>query len=286
MTDSEHSPNASAVIDRPLSGAHRPLVIAHRGASADAPENTLAAFELAHCHGADGVEFDVRLAADGVPVCIHDATLRRTASLDGAVASLTSAELARLDAGSWFNRRRPARSRPEFANEGVPTLARVLDIFGPRFRALYVELKCSAPERRALAAAAVSVLRSREEIAKRAVVESFDLEAAAEVKLLAPELRTAALFERRLTRPVITAREMIARARDCGADEIALHRPLVTRRRVEAARSAGLPVAVWTVDHPAWARRAREWGLHALITNRPARLLGALGAKRPASSGW
>jgi glycerophosphoryl diester phosphodiesterase len=164
----------------------------------------------------------------------------------------------------------------------VPTLALVLDLFGPRFSALYLELKCSAAERRALVGAAVSVLRSRQEIARRVAVESFDLGAVAEVKLLAPGQRTAALFERKLKRPSVTAREMIARARDCGADEIALHRSLVTRHRVEAARAAGLPAVVWTVDHPAWAGRARELGLRALITNRPARLLAALDPARAA----
>lgn len=260
-------------------------MVAHRGASAGAPENTLAAFGLARGHGADGIEFDVRLAADGVPVVVHDETLLRTAALDRAVNSLTSAELARLDAGSWFNRRFPARARPEFAGEGVPTLATVLDLFGPRFRVLHVELKCPAGGCRALVEAAVSVLRSREEVARRAVVKSFDLKAVGEVKLLAPRLRTAALFGRNLTRPPIATRQMLALALDCGADVLGPHRSLVTRRRVEAARDAGLPVIVWTVDHPAWAGRAREWGLRALVTNRPAQLLTAFGATRPDAPG-
>ena len=81
-------------------------------------------------------------------------------------------------------------------------------------------------------------------IAGRLVVESFDLGAVAEVKRLAPGLRAAALFERALRRPLLSTRELIARARGCGADEIALHRSLVTQRRVEAARSEGLPVIV------------------------------------------
>ena len=267
-------------------GTRLPVVVAHRGASADAPENTLAAFELAREQGADGIEFDVRLTADGVPVVIHDETLRRTASLDRAVGSLTSAELARLDAGSWFNRRHPARSRPEFANEGVPTLARVLDLFGPSFCVLHVELKCPAAEHRALVEAAISVLRSREEIARRALVKSFDLKAVEGVKLLAPDLRTAALFGRNLSRPFLSTREMIDRALGCGAEVLGPHRSLVTRRRVDAAHAAGLSVIVWTVDHPAWVRRASGWGLRALVTNRPERILDALGATRPAAPDW
>ena len=256
----------------------RPLIIGHRGASAHAPENTLAAFERALRDGADGVEFDVRLAADGVPVVIHDATLRRTALRDGAVSSLTSSELTRLDAGTWFNRRRPTRAREEFSREGIPTLARVLQLFAPRFRVLYVELKCSAVETRPLAEAVVSVVGEFEKHAGRLVIESFDLGAVAEVKRLAPHLRAAALFERKLRQPLLPARELIARALDCGADELALHRSLATRRRVEAARAAGLQCVVWTADHPSWAARAIDLGLRAVITNDPARMRHALDA--------
>jgi glycerophosphoryl diester phosphodiesterase len=256
---------------------HKPLVVGHRGASAHAPENTLAAFALALADGADGLEFDVRLARDGVPVVIHDSTLRRTARRDGKVASLSSLALAEIDVGSWFNRRFPARARDEYASERVPTLAQVIELFAPRCRALYVELKCERADADELAAATVEVLRAQADAARRCVVESFTLGAVAGVKRLAPELRTAALFERTLRRPRVAPREMIARALDAGADEIALQRTLVSRRTVEAARAAGLPTVVWTVDHPAWARRAVELGLRALITNRPARLRAAYG---------
>jgi glycerophosphoryl diester phosphodiesterase len=256
----------------------KPLVIGHRGASAHAPENTLTAFELALAHGADGLEFDVRLARDGVPVVIHDSTLRRTARRDGMVASLSSSQLAEIDVGSWFNRRFPARVREEYASERVPTLAEVIERFAPRCQALYVELKCERADARELAAATVEVLRAKADAACRCVVESFTLGAVAEIKRLAPELRAAALFERTLRRPRVAPREMIARALAVEADEIALQRTLVSRRTVEAARAAGLPTVVWTVDHPAWARRAAELRLRALITNRPARLRAALDA--------
>ncbi|MDQ3907324.1 MAG: hypothetical protein M3268_03160, partial [Acidobacteriota bacterium] len=175
-----------------------PLVIGHRGASALAPENTVAAFERSLADGADGIEFDVRLASDGVPVVIHDASLRRTAGRNVAVASLTSEALAGVSVGEWFNRRFPARARTEFARERVPALAEVCARFAPRFAALYVELKFDAasardgkvavghthisPDIRALAAATVNVLRASPEAAGRAVVESFALDAVAEVK--------------------------------------------------------------------------------------------------------
>jgi glycerophosphoryl diester phosphodiesterase len=256
--------------------SREPLIIAHRGASIHAPENTLAAFRRALDDGADGCEFDVRLASDGVPVVIHDATLKRTAGRKGEIATLSSSALAGIDVGSWFNRRRPARAREEYALERIPTLARVLDGFAPRSRALYVELKCSRADAVLLAAAVVEVLRERPDAARRSVVESFVLDAVAEVKRLAPEMRAAALFERSLRRRPLTTREMCARSLAHGADEIALHRSLATRRAVEIARDAGLPTVVWTVDHPSWARRARSLGLRAIITNDPARLRAAM----------
>ncbi|MDT7603800.1 MAG: glycerophosphoryl diester phosphodiesterase [Acidobacteriota bacterium] len=255
-----------------------PLIIAHRGASAHAPENTLAAFELALAEGADGLEFDVRLARDGVPVVIHDATLRRTNGRADKVASLSSSALASVDVGSWFNRRFPRLARDEYARQRVPTLAEVFEQFAPRCGTLYVELKCVRADAAALAIATVSVLRANADNARRCVVESFTLEALIEIKRLAPELRTAALFERSLKQPHVSTRAMIARARAHGADEIALQRSLVSRRTIGAARAAGLPTVVWTVDHPSWARRATELGLRALITNRPARLRAALDA--------
>src|SRR5262245_20012933 len=103
-----------------------PLIIAHRGDSIHAPENTLAAIRAAVEAGADGVEFDVRLAKDGVPVVIHDASLKRVAGVDLKVADLTSAELGTIDVGSWFNARRPRRAKPEYSRERVPTMAQVM----------------------------------------------------------------------------------------------------------------------------------------------------------------
>ena len=96
-----------------------PLIIGHRGASALAPENTLAAFRRAINDGADGIEFDVRLAKDGVAVVIHDATLERTTgSIRSRVSQLTAAELNAIDVGSWF---RPSESSRSFAGEKVPS---------------------------------------------------------------------------------------------------------------------------------------------------------------------
>ena len=173
-----------------------PLILGHRGASSVAPENTLAAFERALFDGADGVEFDVRLARDNVPVVIHDATLQRAAGLDARVASLTSSELSAITAGSWFNRRFPARAVETYAREIVPTLAQVFAAIAPRSRLLYVELKCETFETPALVERVVAEVRAHG-LEERVIIGSFTLAAVAEAKRIAPELQTAAAFERR-----------------------------------------------------------------------------------------
>lgn len=106
------------------------------------------------------------------------------------------------------------------------------------------------------------------------------LAAVAEVKRIAPDLCTAAAFERRLARPLLSPRTLLRQARDCRADELALGRSLVSRRMIEAAHDCGLPSVVWTVDHPSWAKRASALGLHAIITNDPARMRAAPGDSR------
>ncbi|HEX8458416.1 MAG TPA: glycerophosphodiester phosphodiesterase family protein [Pyrinomonadaceae bacterium] len=256
-----------------------PLVVGHRGASAVAPENTLAAFERALQDGADGIEFDVRLARDLVPVVIHDATLKRTAGLDAPVAALSSSELSAVDAGSWFNRRRPKRAAESYALETVPTLRCVFERVAPRCQVLYVELKCETGDAASLVERVVALVRAHK-LERRVVVESFSLAAVAEVKRIAPDLRAAAAFERRLGAPLPPARTLLKRALGCRADELALARSLVSRRTVEAARARGLQTIVWTVDHPSWFGRACSLGLSAVITNDPARMCAARDAFR------
>ena len=253
-----------------------PLIIGHRGASAVAPENTLAALDRALADGADGVEFDVRLARDGVPVVVHDATLRRTASRPEPVASLTSAELRRTDAGSWFNRRFPALARDEYAREGVPTLSAALELVGARARVVYVELKCEeAGEYPRLAREVVGRIRELG-LTGSAVVKSFEHAAVREARRLAPEIRAAALFDAGLGRPFISARQAVERTLACDAQEVSLHHALVRGRVVEAARLHGLDTITWTVNAETWAGRALRLGLRAVITNRPAELRAAL----------
>ncbi len=213
----------------------RPLVVAHRGASALAPENTLAAFRLALEGGAAAVECDVHLSADGAPVVIHDARVDRTTSGTGQVASLTLDELRRLDAGAWFG--------PAFAGERVPTLGEVVGVCAGRGR-LFVELKVGGGP--PLVDAALQAVSAA---ATDVAVISFDPEIVQLVARRRPDLplgwlltagHAAQLGAAGVLRAVTTA----------GAGVIAPHFSAATPPLIEQAHAAGLPVSVWTVDDP------------------------------------
>ena len=243
-----------------------PLIIGHRGASAVAPENTMAAFREAIAVGADGIEFDVRLARDGVPVVIHDSTLRRTGGLSHRVADLTASELAKVDVGSWF-----ARS---FANETVPSLAELFTLFESNKSTLYLEMKCDSPAEYAPLAEACCRLIAEGALRERVMIECFQLPALGIVREIDSEIKTVALFEPSISNPsVLSDRSIISKATDVGAVALALHHRLARKRLIEKAKDAGMHVAVWTVEDPAWIERARTIGIDALITNDPAKLI-------------
>ncbi|MDX6288867.1 MAG: glycerophosphoryl diester phosphodiesterase, partial [Blastocatellia bacterium] len=179
----------------------KPLILAHRGASALAPENTVAAFERALKDGAAGVELDVRLASDSVPVVIHDASLRRTGLRNEIVAKMTSHELGQTDVGSWFNSCHPQLASAEYSRQVVPTLAEIFDLFkkpAKRSTLIYVELKTDKAEDTFVElAAAVARLINAHKIRSRVVVISFNLKALAQIKKIDTRIITGALFEPR-----------------------------------------------------------------------------------------
>ena len=245
-----------------------PLIIGHRGASAVAAENTIAAFRQALAVGADGIEFDVRLTRDGVPVVIHDSTLRRTGGLPDRVADLTWAEISKVDVGSWF--------AASFATETVPSLAELFTLFQSNNSTLYLEMKCdAASEQRALAEACAKAI-DEHALKERVIVECFQLPALKILKEIDPEIRTVALFEPSFTNPsVLSDQRIINQAQDVGAAALALHHRLARASLVTKAKDAGLHVAVWTVDDPAWIERARVTGIDALISNDPQAMIQA-----------
>jgi glycerophosphoryl diester phosphodiesterase len=220
----------------------RPLVLGHRGAPAQAPENTMAAFRLALEQGADGVELDVQPAADGVPVVIHDDTLDRTTDSSGIVAALPWERIAR------------ARSR----GEPVPRLEEVAEWAAETGAWLNVELKRAGAE-----AASLEVIEGAG-LLERTVFSSFFPAVVAEVGRLEPRAARYFLTER-WDDPV---RHVV---RGLGAHGVCLKHPLATPPVLAELRAAGLPAVVWTVDRPARIRELLGAGVRALITNHPAR---------------
>jgi glycerophosphoryl diester phosphodiesterase len=253
--------------------SHAPLIIGHRGASAVAPENTLAAFARAFADDAGGIEFDVRLARDGVPVVIHDATLRRTGLKSGAVAKMTSAQLSEIDVGSWFNRIHPHLAHDHYSIQRVPTLEEVFTLCRDKPGAIYIEMKTEAAASTEDLAQTLGELIKLFEFENRAVVVSFNLEAIATIKALDASIRTGALFAPARGGKGWRAEEIIKAAHDSGAHEILLHRLLARPKLIAKAIDANLPIVVWTVDDSKWVSRAETFGIHALITNNPANLL-------------
>jgi len=233
----------------------------------------MAAFAHAMDDGADGIELDVRLAGDGVPVVIHDPTLRRTGLCAGSVAKLTSTELAQVDVGRWFNSARPELSSKAYVGLGVPSLGQVFQLLRKHKRAtVYLELKTDQAEGSAgeLASSVVELV-DEHQLSNRVIIVSFNLDLIAQVKRINSAIGTGALFEpKREMARLARKRRMIDAAVESGADEILLHYLVTTKGAVRLARENNLRVVVWTVDDPGWIGRARHLEIHALITNNPA----------------
>ncbi len=249
-----------------------PLIVGHRGASALAPENTLAAFRRAVGDGAEGLEFDVRLARDGVPVVIHDETLVRTGKINALVSELTAAQLAGVDVGSWFSPPALTPLNPEFAAETVPTLARTLEFLADFRGLLFIELKCGERDVEPLTDAVCDVLKTSP-LLPQAIVKSFKLAVIPRVKMRLPGAATAALFAPKMMNILRKEKYLVNIAEEFGADELSIHYSLATRKLTESAGKCGLPVNIWTADNPRWVKKGIRLGLKSIITNDPARLL-------------
>jgi len=200
--------------------------------------------------GAAGVELDVRLASDGVPVVIHDATLRRTGLREGIVARMTSGELGQTDVGSWFNRAHPRLAEAEYGRQFVPTLDQVFGLFkkrDTRAEVIYVEMKTDKAEDTYIDLAdSVAQLINDHHLRSRVVAVSFNLRLLAWIKLIYPSIATGALFEpRRNPIRMLRKHPMITAAVECGVEQILLHRLVATRRLVDLATESDLrPVSL------------------------------------------
>jgi glycerophosphoryl diester phosphodiesterase len=224
-----------------------PLVLGHRGAPRELPENTFGSFRRALEHGADGVELDVQRSADGVPVVIHDLTLDRTTDGSGEVAAHPWEALSSLCAGP---------------GEPLRRLEEVADWAAGAGAWLNVELKAEGVE------AAVLAVLERAGMLERSFVSSFLPVPVLEVGRLAPGMRRALVTE--FWNPTVA--EIV---RDCTAGGVCIERRLATPELLHELAAARLTPVVWTVDDPAEIERLLRLGVGAVITNHPERGVAA-----------
>jgi len=224
----------------------------------------MASFELGWRQGVDGIEFDVQLSSDEVPVVIHDARLSRTTSGSGWVWEHRASVLRRLDAGSWFNRRYRLRARERYAGARIPLLAEVLHWVKTRQCLAFIELKDYRPG---------GAARVLEEIDRAGVwhavrVVSFDLPSLQLARDLSGQARLGLDFSGRLA--------PVRRALELGAETLLPHWAIASRGLVRRAHRVGLQVVPWTVNYPLHMRRKILDGVDGLITNYPAKLSAVL----------
>jgi glycerophosphoryl diester phosphodiesterase len=231
-----------------------PWIIAHRGASGHAPENTMAAFRRAIELGAGFIETDLRLTRDARFVAFHDPNLERTTNGSGAVKDFSLAELRKLDAGMWFDR--------QFMDQRIPTLDEVLAFARKHDVVFYLEIKYDSATgmHHALVGALESV-----EIASRTVVISFDPSTLASLRRLTAALMLGLLVESDTGDSVKTAVSV-------GARQLCPRADLVTRELVDRAHAADLHVVTWTVNDADKMRAAIEAGVDGIMTDLPDRL--------------
>ena len=232
----------------------KPLVIAHRGASAYAPENTLSAFNLALEMGADGVELDVSLTKDGIPVVLHDDTVDRTTNGRGAVNQLTLAQVKELDASNKFEK---------YRGEKIPTLEQVLRAVAPR-GTINIELKNFALKTDGIEAATLAAIENTSAL-DRVMVSSFNPLALRRMCQLEPRIPRGLLYSPRL--PIFLRRAWLRPL----AHPTAMHPhfSMITREFVAWARGKGYKINTWTVDDPNEMKRLIELGVDGIITNKP-----------------
>lgn len=237
-----------------------PLFIAHRGASHEAPENTIAAFNLAWQEDADGIEGDFHLIQDDGIVCVHDDATKRTAGKDMKVAGATFAELCELDAGSWKGDR--------WCGARIPAIQEVLATV-PEGRKVFIEVKCG-PE---ILPALKMVLAEGKLRLGQVIIISFDAGVIAETKRQIPAVKALWLTEFKTDRDTgavsPSANEIVATLEEIGADGVDCEfHGIVDQQFMQALRAARKEVHIWTVDDVATAKHLVQLGIDSITSNR------------------
>jgi glycerophosphoryl diester phosphodiesterase len=228
-------------------------IFAHRGASKHAPENTMAAFQLAYELQADGIETDVQLTKDQVPVLMHDEHTRRTTGGSRYVKDLTWNELKQLDCGSWFDKK----------YEGTPvvTLETFLQWIKDKPLYLNIELKNNKIDYKHLEAIVFEQVK-HVQLLEKTILSTFNPASIRRMKRLSCETEIAFLTSR-------GGRHSAARARELGAHAIHIKYRLLNQRLISECRKENMPVRVYTVNRPAKMKKCFKTGCDAIITDVP-----------------
>ncbi len=242
----------------------RPLVIAHRGSSGSAPENTLAAIQRAVHDGTDVVEVDVRMTQDFFLVVHHDQNIKRTTNGEGFIWDYSLQELRAFDAGGWF--------ATEFKGQRIPTLRQVMDAIPPPVQ-LNIEFKTDGEPRNRLAMEEATILAIMEKkMEERVIVSSFDHEYLKRFHHLYPSIKTAALYVP--VHDVMSTPSKLNKA--LGTSGFICSKTQLRQRFVEDAKKHKTPVACYTVNTIEDLRKMVSYEVDAIITDYPAEILKAL----------
>lgn len=240
-------------------GAEEPLIVAHRGASKDAPENTLPAFQLAWQQGADAIEGDFHLTKDGHIVCIHDANTKKTAGVDLAVKNTTLEELQKLDVGSYHS--------VKYKGTRMPTLSEVMATV-PEGKKIYIEIKCG----RSIVPSLLREIGDSNLEQDQIVVISFNDDVIQTLEATAPQHKSCLLVSLKKDKtgafspPLIS---VVSRLHETRADGLSASYSHLSEFIIRTVKGEGCECHTWTVDDPISALKLKDWGIQSITTNKP-----------------
>lgn len=246
----------------------RTLIIGHRGASGEAPENTLAAFQLALQQGCDGIELDIHLTKDGQLAVIHDENIKRTTNGEGLIGEMTSAEMKKYDAGSWFS--------SKYKGEKIPLLEEVFELV-PKEILINIEVKNIPSFYEGIEEKLLDVLKCYDRV-DQVLVSSFDHQCLYRIKKQNSNIKIGLLYFENVVDHVGFAKLFGLPVESLNPDQRAL--------RAEDVRKAienGLKVYTWTCNSEENMKRMIDNGVSGIITNYPARLKSLIEGKQKVS---
>ena len=239
--------------------AIEPIIVAHRGASKDAPENTIPAFELAWQQGADAIEGDFHLTKDGYIVCVHDRDTETTSGKSWPVIEKTLDEILTLEVGGHHS--------AQYKDTRIPTIDTVLSTV-PANKKIYIEVKCG----KEIIPSLIEEIRKSGLENEQIVVIAFDKEVIREIKIQAPQFKACWLSDFKVNNSgelTPSTESVLKTLRDIRADGFSSTRKLVNAPYIKTILENGFEYHVWTVDDLKIAKRFKDWGALSITTNRP-----------------